>query len=119
MGNAPGLIVPVLLASIALASPVKGQGIVIPSAGPINSAMAGASTAAPVDFGASYWNPANLSWLEDQEFLLGSALALPSIHFQSSLQADSVNGVVPTTNHFGEERSDGSFGSGLAAGLAV
>jgi long-chain fatty acid transport protein len=69
-----------------------GQGIVVPSAGPINSAMAGASTAAPVEFGASYWNPANLSGLENQEFLLGSALGLPSIHLQGSLPAGAVGG---------------------------
>ena len=42
-------------------SEVRAQGIIVPSAGPINSSMAGASTAAPVDFGASYWNPAILS----------------------------------------------------------
>jgi long-chain fatty acid transport protein len=43
-----------------------GQGIIVPSAGPINSSMAGASTAAPVDFGGSYWNPAILSGLDSQ-----------------------------------------------------
>src|SRR5579863_3951776 len=94
------------------------QGIVVPSAGPINSAMAGASTAAPVDFGASYWNPAILSGLENQEFLLGSALALPSIHLQSSLTAGSVGGVFPPTNRFGESRSDGGVASGLATGFS-
>ena len=57
--------------------------------------MAGASTAAPVDFGSSYWNPATLSGLESQEFMLGSALALPSIHLQSGLPADSVGGDLP------------------------
>jgi hypothetical protein len=60
--------------------------------------MAGASTAALVDFGASYWNPAIISALDDQEFMLGSALALPSIHMQSSLASDSVMGVFPPTN---------------------
>ena len=62
----------IILAGISTA---QGQGIWVPSAGPINSAMAGASTAAPVDFGGSYWNPAILSGLDSQEFLLGSALA--------------------------------------------
>ncbi len=62
----------------------SAQGIIVPSAGPINSAMAGASTAAPVDFGASYWNPAILSGLDGPEFLLGSALAFPSIHMESA-----------------------------------
>jgi len=80
--------------------------------------MAGASTAAPVDFGASYWNPAIISALEDQEFLLGSALALPSIHMQSSLAANSVMGQFPPTNRFGEARSDSGVAPGLATGFS-
>jgi long-chain fatty acid transport protein len=95
-----------------------GQGIIIPSAGPINSAMAGASTAAPVDFGSSYWNPALISALDDQEMLLGSALSFPSIHLQSSIAADSVGGVFPPTNRFGEARSDSGVGAGVATGIA-
>src|SRR4051794_35370098 len=50
----------------------KGQGLIAPTAGPINSAMAGASVAAPVEFGSTYWNPANLSGLERNQFLLGT-----------------------------------------------
>jgi long-chain fatty acid transport protein len=113
--------VPLLIASLALLGAVPrshGQGLVVPSAGPINSAMAGASTAAPVDFGASYWNPAIISALEDQEMLLGSALTFPSIHLQSSLTADSVKGVFPPTNRFGEARSDGGVPAGVATGIA-
>ena len=53
----------------AFAPRLGAQGIIVPSAGPINSAMAGASTAAPVDFGGSYWNPAILSGLDSQEVL--------------------------------------------------
>jgi long-chain fatty acid transport protein len=108
----------VLLTLLANSAAVYGQGLIVPSAGPINSSMAGASTAAPVDFGASYWNPAIISALEDQEMLLGSALALPSIHFQSSLAANSVNGVFPPSNRFGEARSDSGVASGLATGIA-
>jgi long-chain fatty acid transport protein len=95
-----------------------GQGIIVPSAGPINSAMAGASTAAPVDFGGSYWNPAILSGLDKQEFLLGSALALPSIHLQSEVPAGAVGGLFPPTNRFGEARSDSGVASGLATGFS-
>ena len=73
----------------------SGQGIIVPSAGPINSAMAGASTAAPVDFGGSYWNPAILSGLDEPEVLIGSALAFPSIHLESWTAAGSVGGVFP------------------------
>jgi long-chain fatty acid transport protein len=96
----------------------QGQGIIVPSAGPINSAMAGASTAAPVDFGGSYWNPAILSGLDNQEVLIGSALALPSIHLQSSLPAGSVGGLFPPTNRFGEARSDSGVAAGLATGFS-
>jgi len=108
----------VSIAFLLISSFVQAQGIIVPSAGPINSSMAGASTAAPVDFGASYWNPAVISALEDQEFLLGSALALPSIHMQSSLPADSVLGQFPPNNRFGEARSDSGVASGLATGFS-
>jgi long-chain fatty acid transport protein len=114
-------VVPLWIATLALLGAVPcsyGQGIIIPSAGPINSAMAGASTAAPVDFGASYWNPAIISALEDQEMLLGSALVFPSVHLQSSVLADSVKGVFPPTNRFGEARSNSGVGAGVATGIA-
>jgi len=101
-----------------LTSDVHGQGLIVPSAGPINSSMAGASTAAPVDFGASYWNPAILSALEDQEVLIGSALAFPSTHLQSGLAADSVGGIFPPTGRYGESRSDSGVGAGLATGFS-
>ena len=107
-----------ILVCAGLATSARGQGIIVPSAGPINSAMAGASTAAPVDFGGSYWNPAILSGLDEQEFLLGSALAFPSIHLQSSLAAGSVGGVFPPTNRFGEARSDSGVAAGLATGFS-
>jgi long-chain fatty acid transport protein len=106
------------LALLGTVPATYAQGLIVPSAGPINSAMAGASTAAPVDLGASYWNPAIISALEDQEFLLGSALSFPSIHLQSSLAADSVRGVFPPTNRFGEARSDTGVGAGVASGFA-
>jgi len=98
-------------------SEVHGQGIIVPSAGPINSSMAGASTAAPVDFGASYWNPAIISALDD-EVLIGSALAFPSMHLQSGLPADSVGGIFPPTGRYGEARSDSGVSAGLATGFS-
>ncbi len=100
------------------ASAASAQGIIVPSAGPINSAMAGASTAAPTDFGASYWNPAILSGLEDNEVLIGSALSLPSIHLQSAIAADSIGGLFPTTNRYGEARSNSGVAAGLATGFS-
>src|SRR3954447_7662738 len=77
------------------------QGIVAPGAGPINRSMGGASTAAPVDFGSSYWNPANLSGLERGEFLLGSELIIPSTHLTSSLPAGAINGTLPRQGRYG------------------
>jgi long-chain fatty acid transport protein len=108
-----------VLACLLAASAARGQGIIVPSAGPINSAMAGASTAAPVDFGSSYWNPATLSGLDKQEVLLGSALLFPSGHFATRLPAGSINGQFPPNNRFGTARSDSGVASGLATGAAI
>ena len=80
--------------------------------------MAGASTAAPTDFGASYWNPAILSGLDGPEFLIGSALAFPSIHLESGVSAGSVGGLFPTTNRYGEARSNSGVAPGLATGFS-
>ena len=66
-----------LMAVLAGPSRARGQGVIAPGAGPINRSMAGASTAAPVDFGSSYWNPATISGLDRQEFLLGLGADLP------------------------------------------
>jgi long-chain fatty acid transport protein len=103
---------------LALSAPVHAQGIIAPSAGPINSAMAGASTAAPVDFGSSYWNPANISGLERQEFLLGSTLLIPSTHFQATVPAGAINGIFPLQGRSGTARSDSGVLPGLATGMA-
>ncbi|MDX2038193.1 MAG: outer membrane protein transport protein [Isosphaeraceae bacterium] len=92
------------------------QGIVAPGAGPINRSMAGASTAAAVDFGSSYWNPATLSFLEREEVLIGSELLIPSLHFTSKLRAGSINGVFPATNRQGTARSDSGVASNIAVG---
>lgn len=96
----------------------SAQGVIATSAGPINSAMAGASTAAPVDFGSSYWNPAVLSGLDRPEALISSSLIFPSIHLQNSLKARSILGLFPPTNRSGVARSDGGVASGLATGAA-
>jgi long-chain fatty acid transport protein len=96
----------------------RSQGLIAPGQGPINRAMAGASTAAPVDFGSSYWNPANLSGLQRSEFLLGSELMIPSTHFTSSLPAGAIDGVLPRVGRFGTARSDSGVIPGLATGVA-
>jgi long-chain fatty acid transport protein len=101
----------VLLASLSFCTAAFGQGLVLPGAGPINMSMAGASTAAAVDVGGSYWNPAIISGLPRSEMLLSSQFLLPSIHLQSSLPASAVGGFFPPTNRSGTSRSD----SGVAA----
>ena len=107
-----------VLACLAWSSKATGQGVVIPTAGPINSSMAGASTAAPIEFGSSYWNPATISGLDRSEFLLGSSLILPSIHLQTTLPADSIGGRFPPTDRSGVARSNSGVASNLATGTA-
>lgn len=109
---------PGYLLALALAASSHGQGIIAPTAGPINSAMAGASVAAPVDFGASYWNPAILSALPRNEFLLGTQLLIPSIHMTSALPAGAINGVFPPESRYGVARSDSGVASNLATGVS-
>jgi len=95
-----------------------GQGLISPSAGPINSSMAGASTAAPIDFGGSYWNPAIISGLSSQEYLLGSALILPDISLQSTIPARSILGQFPTATRSGTAQSSSGVASNLATGVS-
>lgn len=95
-----------------------GQGLVNPGAGPINRAMAGASTAAPVDFGSTYWNPANLSGLERPEFLIGSELLIPSTHLTTFAPAGVLNGTTPSRAGYGVARSDSGVVPNIAAGVA-
>ena len=103
---------------LATATASFGQGIIAPTAGPINSSMAGASVAAPVDFGGSYWNPAILSGLPRNEFLLGTQLLIPSMHLTSGLPAGAINGVFPPTTRYGVSRSDSGVASNLATGVS-
>jgi long-chain fatty acid transport protein len=80
--------------------------------------MAGASTAAPVDFGSTYWNIANLSGLESQEFLLGSELIIPSTHLTTELPAGAIGGVFPPQGRYGVARSNSGVVPNLATGVA-
>ncbi len=106
------------LAVLTVTTTSFAQGIIAPTAGPINSSMAGASVAAPVDFGGSYWNPAIISGLPRNEFLLGSQLLIPSMHMTSSLPAGAIDGVFPPTNRYGVARSDSGVATNLATGVS-
>jgi long-chain fatty acid transport protein len=99
-------------------SPARGQGLINPGAGPINRAMGGASTAAPVDFGSTYWNIANLSGLDRTEFLLGSELMIPSTHLTTKIPAGAIGGVFPAQGRYGVSRSDSGVVPNLAVGVA-
>jgi long-chain fatty acid transport protein len=112
------LVTTTLLGLLAMHHSARGQGLINPTAGPINSAMAGASTAAPIEFGSTYWNPANLSGLERNEFLLGSQLIIPSVHLTTDLPAGTIVGVFPPQNRFGVSRSDSGVVSNLATGIS-
>lgn len=107
-----------VLAALGLGSPALGQGLISSGAGPINRAMAGASTAAPVDFGSTYWNPANLSGLDRPEFLLGSELIIPSTHLTTSVPAGAFGGIFPRQGRYGVSRSDSGVVPNLATGVA-
>jgi long-chain fatty acid transport protein len=113
--------IPLALALTCLgvwASAANAQGIIVPTAGPINSAMAGASTAAPIELGGSYWNPAIISGLSTQEFLLGSAVVIPQIGLNSTIPAGSVAGQFPTMTRTGTASSSSGVLSNLATGFS-
>ncbi len=116
-----GLSAPLLVAALTVASTstASAQGIFLPGAGPINSSMAGASTAAPIDVGASYWNPATISGLERTEFMLASGVILSSTHLTTALDADSVSNTFPPTGLFGRARSNSGSPIAPVAAFAV
>ncbi len=63
-------------------------GLALGGAGPINRAMGGASTAAPVDSaGALFWNPATISGLSHSEMEFGAELIIPRTTLSSRIPA--------------------------------
>ena len=106
------------IALLGLATSAAAQGIYAPGAGPINRSMAGASTAAPLEFGSTYWNPANLSGLDRPEFLLGSELIIPSTHLTTVIRQQAVGGLLPGGTRYGVSRSDSGVVPNLATGVA-
>jgi len=97
-----GWIVVLAVVSLLFGSQARGQGIVIPGAGPINRSMAGTGVAAPLDVaGALYNNPAQITGLQSSEFVMGLDFLQVSTHLASSFMAGPI----------GETRSD----SGVAA----
>jgi len=76
-----------------IASNAQGQGVFIPSVGPINQSMSGASVAAPIDsIGSLVWNPAAISGLRNSEVAFGLGLVLPTTSLSSAIPAFGVAG---------------------------
>jgi long-chain fatty acid transport protein len=81
------LLVTVCLVIICFATgKVYAQGIALGGCGPVNRAMGGAATAAPIDAaGALLWNPASISGLTCSEMMIGLELLLPTEEVSSSV----------------------------------
>jgi len=101
------LILGLLFFQLTAVRHVMAQGILFPSAGAVNRAMSGASTAAPLDAaGATYWNPATMSAFTGTEILVGGDFVHGDTFLATSVQAlDSA----------GETRSE----SGLSAAPVI
>ncbi len=81
-----------------VATSAAAQGIIFPSTGARHRAMAGASTAAPIDAaGATYWNPAAMAAMEDGEVFVGVDFLYANTFLDSAVAA---------TGAFGSNRSD-------------
>jgi long-chain fatty acid transport protein len=88
---------------LATAGKARGQGIFMPSVGPINQSMSGATVAAPIDsIGTLAWNPAAISGLPRSEVAFGLGLVLPTTSLASEITflglagtTDSEPGVAP------------------------
>jgi long-chain fatty acid transport protein len=71
---------------LAWSATARGQGIALSGVGPINRAMGGAATAAPLDAGgALHWNPASISGLPSSEVMFSLELLLADTEVSSQL----------------------------------
>jgi long-chain fatty acid transport protein len=89
------------LLSVILLLPgaVQAQGIALGGVGPVNRAMAGAATAAPIDAsGAIYMNPASISGLECSQMDIGMELLLPTETLSSSVTIPGVGVIAGSTD---------------------
>lgn len=67
-----------------VAADARAQGIGLTGVGPINRAMGGAATAAPIDAaGALHWNPGAISGLQRSEVTFGVEMLLPTMELSS------------------------------------
>jgi long-chain fatty acid transport protein len=89
----------VMAALILVCEQTSGQGIVLPGVGPVNRAMSGAATAAPLDAaGAIQWNPATIAELPGNEMMFGVEAVYSQTRLTSTVQANSFGpGAPPVT----------------------
>ncbi|PQO34041.1 hydrocarbon degradation protein [Blastopirellula marina] len=77
---------------VAHGVPAFGQGMSVTGVGPVNRAMGGAGTAAPLDaIGALHWNPASISYLEKSEVSFGMEGLLADVSLTSDVAGLGVN----------------------------
>lgn len=80
------LAVAVLMLVGSFSPDVWGQGMSVTGVGPVNRAMGGAGTAAPLDaIGALHWNPASISYLERSEVSFGMEGLLADVKLTSDV----------------------------------
>jgi long-chain fatty acid transport protein len=78
-----------ILTAIAPASPLHAQGIALTGVGPVNRAMGGAGTAAPLDaIGALHWNPGSIGALSN-EIGFGTELLKADVRLSSTIGGSS------------------------------
>ena len=83
-----------VLTAIVPSSSLQAQGIALTGIGPVNRAMGGAGTAAPLDaMGALHWNPGSISALPTNELSFGMELLSANINLSST-----IGGVTNTTS---------------------
>ena len=89
----------VLLVGSFLTGSAAAQGIALTGVGPINRAMGGAATGAPIDaMGALHWNPAAIGALPASEMSIGLELLLASEELSSQFDANAFGVGLPPAN---------------------
>ena len=101
------LVVALLLSTMA--TPLTGQGLVLPSVGPINRSMGGAGVALPLDaIGAIHWNPASITALGSRVDLGIELLYDVGTRASSAVQPGALGPGVPPATVAGSTDNDGT-----------
>lgn len=99
-----------LLSLALVARTGSGQGLAMSAVGPVNTGMAGAATACPLESsGAIMWNPATISGLHCSEVSLGVTLVQPTATIESRLPAGFLGGGFPPFAMSGVDESEAGF----------